>query len=160
MKEICRRAAEEELPVYFYGGYEELMANLKAALAQSHPELKIAGAEAAPLLPPKPAIDPATVEKIRNSGARIVFVGLGCPKQEFWMRSYAPYLDAVLVGVGQAFAIVAGQLSEAPPWMRRRGLEWLFRLCREPRRLWRRYLVTNSLYLAYVIRESLTGTTY
>jgi N-acetylglucosaminyldiphosphoundecaprenol N-acetyl-beta-D-mannosaminyltransferase len=105
------------------------------------------------MLPPQPEVDGALVEKIRRSGARLVFVGLGCPKQEFWMQAHASQLDAVLIGVGQAFAIAAGRMAEAPLWMRERGLEWLFRLVSEPKRLWRRYLVTNSLFIGYVLGE-------
>jgi N-acetylglucosaminyldiphosphoundecaprenol N-acetyl-beta-D-mannosaminyltransferase len=157
MMELCRRAAEERLPVYFYGGDEVLMAKLKAELVRRLPNLQIAGCDAAPQLPVRPAVDSALVERIRDSGARIVFVGLGCPKQEFWMGAYSAHLNAVLIGVGQAFAVAAGQQPEAPLWMRERCLEWLYRLCREPRRLGPRYLVTNSLYLVYSIREAFTS---
>jgi N-acetylglucosaminyldiphosphoundecaprenol N-acetyl-beta-D-mannosaminyltransferase len=153
MLRVCERAAETGMPVYFYGGDETLIADLRAVLSRRTPDLVIAGAEAAPMLPPRPEMDGAVVERIRRSGARLVFVGLGCPKQEFWMQAHASQLDAVLIGVGQAFAIAAGRLPEAPLWMRRRGLEWLFRLISEPRRLWRRYLITNSLFIAYVLGE-------
>ena len=156
--ELCRRAAAEGLPVYFYGGEPALIATILERLRAELPDMIVAGAEAPPMLPARPAADPRTVERIRGSGARIVFVGLGCPKQEFWMQAYRPHLDAVLLGVGQAFAIAAGQVREAPAWMRRRGLEWLYRLAIEPRRLWRRYLVTNSLFIVYVMRETLAGT--
>lgn len=153
MMQLCTEAAAAGLPVYFYGGDDRLMADLRVALEQHAPGLIVAGAEAAPVLPPCPALDPDIVARIRRSGARIVFVGLGCPKQEFWMAAHRPHLDAVLIGVGQAFGIAAGHLPEAPAWMRRSGLEWLFRLASEPRRLWRRYLVTNSLFLTYLLRE-------
>ena len=151
---LCEAAAAEGLPVYFYGGDQALMAALVDALRRRLPALRIAGAEAAPMLPRQPEPDGATVERIRRSGARLIFVGLGCPKQEFWMEAHRARLDAVLVGVGQAFGIAAGIVPEAPAWMRRSGLEWLFRLASEPRRLWRRYLVTNSLFVAYVLREA------
>jgi N-acetylglucosaminyldiphosphoundecaprenol N-acetyl-beta-D-mannosaminyltransferase len=154
---LCEDAAAAGLPVYFYGGDRALMAELEAMLHARLPTLRIAGAEAAPVLPRRPEVDPALVERIRGSGARLVFVGLGCPKQEFWMEAYRPHLDAVLVGVGQAFAIIAGHLPEAPVWMRRAGLEWLFRVISEPRRLWRRYLVTNTLFGVFLLREALSG---
>jgi len=153
MLSLCERAAKAGFPVYFYGGDQALIADLLEALPRRAPRLAITGAEAAPMLPPRPEVDGAVVERIRRSGARLVFVGLGCPKQEFWMQAHAPHLDAVLIGVGQAFAVAAGRLPEAPLWMRRRGLEWLFRLASEPKRLWRRYLVTNSLFIAYVLGE-------
>ncbi len=119
------------------------------------PGLRIVGAEAAPMLPVQPEVDAATAERIRASGAQIVFVALGCPKQEYWMQAYSQHLDAVLIGVGQAFSITAGQLAEAPRWMRDHGLEWLFRLVNEPRRLWRRYLVTNSLFIGLLAWDTL-----
>jgi N-acetylglucosaminyldiphosphoundecaprenol N-acetyl-beta-D-mannosaminyltransferase len=156
MLKVCEEAAAEAVPVYFYGGDAPLIDALEAELKRRFPGLRIAGAEAAPILPARPEVDPAALERIRRSGARIVFVALGCPKQEFWMGAYASHLDAVLLGVGQAFAIAAGQLREAPGWLRGLGFEWLFRLVLEPRRLWRRYLVTNSLFLAYLIGDSWT----
>jgi N-acetylglucosaminyldiphosphoundecaprenol N-acetyl-beta-D-mannosaminyltransferase len=150
---LCQDAAAVGLPVYFYGGDRRLMAELEAALHARIPTLRIAGLEAAPMLPRQPDTDLALVERIRSSGAGLVFVGLGCPKQEFWMHAHRPHLEAVLVGVGQAFGIIAGQVSEAPAWMRRSGFEWLFRLASEPRRLWRRYLLTNVTFLAFVVAE-------
>ena len=115
MKEICRRAAEEKLPVYFYGGHEEgLMAKLQASLAGSLPKLRIARAQAAPRLPLKPAVDPAIVEDIRDSGARIVFVSLGCPKQEFWMRSYAPTSTPCCLGSGKPSLLLQDSCRKRP----------------------------------------------
>jgi N-acetylglucosaminyldiphosphoundecaprenol N-acetyl-beta-D-mannosaminyltransferase len=154
MIRVCEAAAAEDLRVYFYGGDAELMTDLRVALQDRVPDLQIAGMEAAPVLPREPEVDQATVERIRQSGARVVFVGLGCPKQEFWMAAYRSHLPAVLVGVGQAFGIAAGSVPEAPRWMRRAGLEWLFRVASEPRRLWRRYLVTNSLFMAFLLGEA------
>jgi len=91
--------------------------------------------------------------RIEKSGVGIVFVGLGCPKQEFWMASHAGHLRAVTIGVGAAFDFLTGSLRRAPVWMQRAGLEWLFRLLSEPRRLWRRYLVTNTLFLFYLLQN-------
>lgn len=149
---LCARAASEELPIYFYGGSDASIASLKTAITSRFPSVPIAGMEAPPLLPDEPKVDPDTTRRINASGARIVFVGLGCPKQEVWMARNAPSLDAVVLGVGAAFGFVAGTVRRAPQWMRRAGLEWLFRLAMEPRRLFRRYLVTNTLFLFYWIR--------
>jgi N-acetylglucosaminyldiphosphoundecaprenol N-acetyl-beta-D-mannosaminyltransferase len=154
MIRLCEAAAAEDMPVYFYGGDAALMAELRVALDARIPTLRIAGMEGAPMLPRQPEVDEAAVERIRASGAKLVFVGLGCPKQEFWMAAHRPHLDAVMVGVGQAFGIAAGLLPEAPEWMRRVGLEWLFRVASEPRRLWRRYLVTNSLFIFFLLGEA------
>ena len=145
---LCEAAAEGGLPVWFHGGDPALARALEARLRLRLPGLVVAGIEVPPMLPARPPADPHTAARIRRSGARLVFVGLGCPKQELWMQAQAPLLDSVLIGVGQAFGIVAGHVAEAPPWMQRSGLEWLFRLAREPRRLWRRYLVGNTTFLA------------
>jgi N-acetylglucosaminyldiphosphoundecaprenol N-acetyl-beta-D-mannosaminyltransferase len=154
---LCEEAAAAGVAVYLYGGDRGLMAELEATLRARVPTLRIAGAEAAPRLPRQPEMEPAVVERIRSSGARLVLVGLGCPKQEFWMHAHRPHLDAVLVGVGQAFGIIAGHVPEAPVWMRRAGLEWLFRVASEPRRLWRRYLITNTLFGVFLLRETFSG---
>lgn len=157
MVEVCRAAAAQRVPVFFYGGDDAQRDALVRQLHDRFPGIRIAGAEAAPMLPRKPEVDPALVERIKASGARLVFCALGCPKQEFWMQAHAPHLPAVLLGVGQAFGIVAGTLPDAPDWMRERGLGWLFRLKTEPGRLWKRYFVTNSLFLAMLAGETLTG---
>ena len=90
---------------------------------------------------------------INNSGAGVVWVSLGCPKQELWMAAHRGKINAVMVGVGAAFDYHAGTIRRAPLWMQHSGLEWLYRLISEPRRLWRRYLVTNSLFVIGVIRQ-------
>ena len=154
MVRLCEGAAANGLPVYFYGGDQASMGGLVEALRRRLPALRIAGAEVPPMLPRQPEFDRATAERIRRSGARLVFVGLGCPKQEFWMHAHRAHLEAVMVGVGQAFGIAAGTVPEAPVWMQRSGIEWLFRLASEPRRLWRRYLVTIPLFAAFVLREA------
>lgn len=155
MLEVCQAAAQSGVAVYFYGGNQELIEEVEQQLRRRMPGIRIVGAEAAPMLPLRPVVDPATVARIKASGAQIVFVALGCPKQEFWMRAYSSHLDAMLVGVGQAFSITAGHTPEAPRWMREKGLEWLFRLMIEPKRLWRRYLITNSLFVALLLWEQL-----
>ncbi|MFQ5785441.1 MAG: WecB/TagA/CpsF family glycosyltransferase [Alphaproteobacteria bacterium] len=155
MARLCARAAEEGMPIYLYGGGAATFETLARTLAARFPGLRIAGREAPPMLPPRPARDEAARARIAASGARLVFVGLGCPKQEFWMAAQAPGLPAVLLGVGAAFDFLAGITPRAPRWMQRAGLEWLFRLICEPRRLWRRYLVTNGLFLWYLARDRL-----
>lgn len=157
MAALCARAADEGLPVYLYGGDAETLARLKARLRARFPALIVAGAESPPLLPARPGADPKAAARIRESGARLVFVALGCPKQELWMAANAPAIPAVLIGVGAAFGFLAGTLRRAPRGMQRAGLEWLYRLITEPRRLWRRYLVTNSRYAADLVRARLGG---
>ena len=147
MAELCRRAQSAKVPVFFFGGTPELLQSLRALLAQRFPELLVAGSIAPPMLPQDAPFDPECISTLRQSGARLIFVGLGCPKQELWMQTHAPSVDAVMIGVGQAFSQLAGTISRAPAWMQRCGLEWVFRLVQEPRRLWKRYLVGNTIFV-------------
>ncbi len=124
---------------------------MRQRLEKQFPALVIAGIESPPLLPLEPAMDGELVARINDSGARLVFVGLGYPKQEYWMAAYAPHLKGVQLGVGAAFNFFAGTVRRAPVWMQKAGLEWLFWLATEPRYLWKRYLVTNSFFIWYYL---------
>jgi N-acetylglucosaminyldiphosphoundecaprenol N-acetyl-beta-D-mannosaminyltransferase len=108
-----------------------------------------------PFRPLTEAEDEEVVEAIRASGARILFVGLGCPKQERWMAAHKGRVDAVMLGVGAAFDLHAGRVPQAPAWMQRMGLEWFFRLLQEPGRLWSRYLRHNPRFIILAGRELL-----
>jgi len=154
--DLARRAAEEQVSVFFYGGTPEELEQLQRNLLARFPTLRIAGRVSPPMLPTEPPFDADIVNRINESGAGIVFVGLGCPKQEFWMDTHSRQLKPVAIGVGLAFALIAGTKKQAPPWMREAGLEWLFRLGQEPGRLWKRYLVGNSLFIWYALRECLS----
>ncbi|HKQ25455.1 MAG TPA: WecB/TagA/CpsF family glycosyltransferase [Burkholderiales bacterium] len=151
MAELCRRAEVEKVPVFFYGGADDLLNDLTASLRKRYPDLFIAGSVAPPLLPQDPPLDPLCISMLKQSGARLIFVGLGCPKQELWMYVHGEPLHAVLIGVGQAFSQLAGKMPSAPAWMQRAGLEWCFRLAQEPRRLWKRYLVGNTIFMAVAV---------
>lgn len=155
--ELCRKAAERAMPIYFYGGDDQVRDRMVEELRRRFPTIRIAAAEPAPMLPAEPPLDEALAGRIRSSVAALVFCALGCPKQEHWMRAHAPHTGAVLLGVGQAFNIIAGTLPDAPLWMRDRGLGWLYRLKTEPGRLWRRYLVTNSLFLGHLAVDKVSG---
>ena len=125
------------------------------------PGLVIAGAVSPPFRPSTAEEEAAAVQAINASGARTVWVGLGCPKQELWMAAHRGRVQAVMVGVGAAFDYHADTVARAPTWMQRAGLEWLHRLASEPRRLWRRYLVTNTLFVlgaaAQLLRRRFSG---
>ena len=153
MIRLCERAQDYGYSVYFYGSTQTVADEMKVRLPAQFPNLKIAGVESPSMLPDEPVVDQEVVARINASGARIVFVGLGCPKQELWMHAHSPYIQAVLIGVGAGFDFFAGTVQRAPVWMQRSGLEWFYRLCREPRRLWKRYLVTNSLFILYWLLE-------
>ena len=143
----CQRAAQTQLPIYLYGGTAAMLERLTQELSQRFPDLAIAGAYAPPFRPLTRAEEAADVERIHRSQATVVFVALGCPKQEQWMARQQGQLNAVMIGVGAAFSFLSGEVSHAPRWMMRLGLEWLYRFSQEPRRLWQRYLVNNPAFV-------------
>lgn len=143
---LAHAAAKQE-PIFLYGNTEATLALLQQQLHQQWPGLPIAGAYSPPFRALTAEEEAAVVDLINASGARTVWVSLGCPKQELWMASMRGRIQAVMVGVGAAFDFHAGSVSRAPQWMRNNGLEWLHRLASEPRRLWRRYLVTNTAFI-------------
>lgn len=148
MLSLCGQAARLGHSVYFFGGRREVLPELCRRLWQRFPGLDIVGTYAHRDPPLTPELDRAASEEIRNSGADIVFVGFGQPRQEQWMLEHREQLPGVvLIGVGAAFDFHAGRVKQAPCWMQEKGLEWLFRLMTEPRRLWRRYLLLNPLFL-------------
>lgn len=150
MWKYCERAAANGSRIYLYGSTPLTLQRLSARLRKAFPALKIAGIYSPPFRALTPEEDAKIVADINRSGAGVVFVGLGCPKQELWMAAHRGAIDAVMIGVGAAFDYHAGTLRRAPLWMQRRGLEWLHRLASDPRRLWRRYVVTNTLFVLRV----------
>jgi N-acetylglucosaminyldiphosphoundecaprenol N-acetyl-beta-D-mannosaminyltransferase len=154
-RHVCKAASEFGLPVGFYGGSPETIKYLVQNISNWFPSLKIAYACSPPFQTLRPEKDEAVVQSINKSGAKILFVGLGCPKQEHWMFDHIGKINAVMIGVGAAFDYHAGLKRQAPRWMMAIGLEWFFRLCNEPRRLWRRYLYNNPRYLFLVARQIL-----
>jgi N-acetylglucosaminyldiphosphoundecaprenol N-acetyl-beta-D-mannosaminyltransferase len=157
MWRLCGRAEGEGFEVYFYGSVLETLDGLADRLRASFSGLVIAGMESPPFRPLTDEEDAAVVNRINQSRARIVFVGLGCPKQEFWIAAHRGSVQAVMIGVGAAFDFHSGRVKRAPEWMQRNGLEWLHRLASEPRRLWKRYLVTNTLFVIGAARQLLFG---
>jgi exopolysaccharide biosynthesis WecB/TagA/CpsF family protein len=150
---ICKRAEREGLPVFFYGSTPEVLQPLVSNLKQRFPGLIIAGTEPSKFRQLNASEKTGLASRIRASGASIVFVGLGCPRQETFVYEYKDLLDVPLLSVGAAFPFIAGQLPQAPKWMQDFGLEWLFRLFSEPRRLWQRYLFLNPTYVALLIAQ-------
>lgn len=151
MLALCAAAQRAGVPVGLYGGEPAVLARLRTSLAARYPELEVAYAHSPPFGPVK--VRPQDAAAINTSGARILFVALGCPRQERWMALHRGRLDAVMVGVGAAFDFIAGAKPQAPRWIQRLGLEWAFRLYTEPRRLWRRYLKHNPRYVALLARQ-------
>jgi N-acetylglucosaminyldiphosphoundecaprenol N-acetyl-beta-D-mannosaminyltransferase len=155
MLELCRRAAREGLPIYLYGSRTEVLDRLQSRLCARIPGLRVAGAEPSRFRCLTPAERSEVVVRIRRSSAAMTFVGLGCPRQEIWAYEHREALAMPVVAVGAAFDFHAGTLPQAPPVLQAYGLEWLFRLVQEPRRLWRRYLYLNPLYLSLVALQRL-----
>lgn len=155
MWKCCELCAYERLPVFLYGGSRETLGRLRLRLSREFPGLPLAGWHSPPFRSMSETENTLAADAIGRSGARVVFVGLGCPKQEQWIAAQRGRISGVMLGVGAAFDFHAGVTPRAPHWMRARGLEWLHRLLQEPRRLGRRYLVTNTLFMAYLAEESL-----
>ncbi len=156
MLNTCEAAAEQGVPIFLFGGKQELLDDLQARLLKLFPTLKIAGMLASKFRTVSAEEKQEIVATIRESGAAITMVGLGCPRQEVWAYEFKKELEMPVLAVGAAFNFHAGQLAQAPPLMQRWGLEWLFRLIKEPTRLWYRYLVLNPYYLGLVFLQ-LTG---
>jgi len=152
---VCARAAQEGLPMYFYGSTPEVLAALRQSLLRQFPGIQIAGMEPSKFRRLNPEEKKELVERIRSSGASILFVGLGCPRQEVFAYEFRDVLPMPILAVGAAFPFIAGQVSQAPRWMQDTGLEWAFRLGTEPRRLWRRYVYLNPAYAFLAAAQAL-----
>jgi len=155
MLKMAARAAARGWPVFLVGSTSATLARLSDALRHRFPALPIAGAHPSCFHPISEVEADALADEIRCSGARLVFVGLGCPRQERWVYAFRSRLSLPLIAVGAAFAFHAGELDQAPSAMQRWGLEWLYRLAKEPRRLWKRYLLLNPLYLILLALQAM-----
>jgi exopolysaccharide biosynthesis WecB/TagA/CpsF family protein len=147
MLQVCAKAAEQGVAIYLYGSSPTVISRLVVNLTATYPGLKIAGAESPPYRQLNAEEEDAMVRRINESGAAVVFIGLGCPKQDRFAHAHRHRIRAVQVCVGAAFDFHAGTKRMAPRWMQRWGMEWCFRLCEEPRRLSRRYVVTNTVFV-------------
>jgi N-acetylglucosaminyldiphosphoundecaprenol N-acetyl-beta-D-mannosaminyltransferase len=151
--EVCKQAALEGVPVYFYGSSQGVLDRLCARLPVFCPGLKIAGARPSEFRHLSEEEQVEAAERIKLSGAKILFVGLGCPRQEVFTYEMSKHLSMPMLAVGAAFDYHAGLLNEPPRFLQRYGLQWLYRLCQEPRRLWRRYLFTNSQFVGLFLAQ-------
>jgi N-acetylglucosaminyldiphosphoundecaprenol N-acetyl-beta-D-mannosaminyltransferase len=153
---LCRLASINNVRVFFLGSTPEVLNSMKNKLQQEFPLLSIAGTEALPFRPLTTEEDKALVEKIDSSNAGLVFVCLGCPKQENWIAEHKDKINGVMIGVGAVFAVYAGLQKRAPSIIRQLGLEWLYRLIQEPRRLWKRYGTTIPPFVYLAIKQLLS----
>ena len=150
---VCEQAANENLSVYLYGSQLEVLEKFEANLKQKFPALKIAGKQPSRFRQVTAVEQLEIADTINNSGAAMVMVGLGCPRQETWVFENRDLLPMPLMAVGAAFDFHAGTLPQAPKWMQDRGLEWVFRFAQEPRRLFKRYMYLNPLYLSLLFLQ-------
>lgn len=146
-------AEQRNLKIGFYGGRHEVLTAMVNRAKEEYPNLQIAYAYSPPFRPLTAEEDQKITREINESGTQFLFLGLGCPKQENWMAEHKGKLKAVMLGVGASFDFYAGNVKESPPWIGRLGLEWLFRLTQEPKRLWRRYLILNPRFIWLAILQ-------
>jgi N-acetylglucosaminyldiphosphoundecaprenol N-acetyl-beta-D-mannosaminyltransferase len=151
---LCEQAAAQSLPIYLYGSHPDVLSALCRNLCERFPGLKIAGSRPSRFRPLSASEKLEVAQRIADSGAQLTFVGLGCPRQEVWVYEYRDLLPMPLIAVGAAFDFYSQAMPQAPEHLQRAGLEWLFRLVREPRRLWRRYLFLNPYYSALVFLQA------
>ena len=149
MENMFRDTQYTGISHYFYGSTEETIESLKVRLAKQYPGLDVRGFYSPPFRPLTAEEDAEDIRRINESGADIVWIGLGAPKQEKWMNAHKGKINAVMMGVGAGFDFHAGTIQRAPKWMRRIGLEWLYRLIKDPVRLYKRYIVTNIKFAWY-----------
>ena len=150
---VAEALTKEGLSIYLYGSKKETLERFANNLGKMYPGIKIAGMEASKFRRLSESERLELVQRIRNSGASVVFLGLGCPRQETWAYEYRNLLNIPILAVGAAFDFHAGTLPQAPKWMQDVGLEWLFRLTQEPKRLWQRYAILNPLYLWNIAQQ-------
>lgn len=148
MDAICQSSGSKKINIGFYGGSSiELLHQVKSKLRERYPDINISYSYSPPFRPLTEEENNKVINDINIAKVDILFVGIGCPKQERWMAEHKSSLHCVMLGVGAAYDFIAGSKRHAPRWIQNIGLEWLFRLCSEPRRLWRRYLSTNPSFL-------------
>ncbi len=154
---VCEAAARMGVKIGLYGGTPESLAAFVAFLRNRFPEIQIVCQIAPPFRPLTPDEDAAYTERIIESGSQILFTGIGCPKQEFWMKAHQDRIPAVMIGVGAAFDFHSGRVKQAPRWMQQMGLEWLFRIAMDPKRLWKRHLKHNPRFVLLFLAQWLTS---
>jgi len=155
LPDLLEQGQAKQLSVYFYGGHPGLLDKTRRYLANTYPDLRICGLYSPPFRKLSEEEDEEVIKKINQSGAQLVFVSLGCPKQEKWMAAMSNRIEAVMIGVGGALSVMIGARKRAPKWLQTAGLEWLFRLWQEPVRLFKRYAVTNSIFIYLFLKSYL-----
>jgi N-acetylglucosaminyldiphosphoundecaprenol N-acetyl-beta-D-mannosaminyltransferase len=153
MLSVCEAAQRDGISVYFLGSEQAVLDRIRVRIRREFPRLKVAGVEPLPMIGFPIEVDQTVVDQVNDSGAGVVFLALGCPKQEKWMAAYQGRINAVMLGVGGVFPVYAGLQQRAPEFIRSAGLEWLYRLVQEPRRLWKRYSKTIPPFIWLALRQ-------
>jgi N-acetylglucosaminyldiphosphoundecaprenol N-acetyl-beta-D-mannosaminyltransferase len=152
--ELCKTSLQTGYNHFFYGNTEFVLSNLKIKLEEKYPGIQIAGSISPPFRELSDQEDEEICKQISASGADILWVGLGSPKQELWMYNHQGKIDVpVMIGVGAAFDFLSGNKPQAPRWIQRSGLEWFYRFLQEPRRLWKRYLLGYPRFVVLIMIE-------
>lgn len=157
MRVLFEEASQNGLRMYFYGSTDEILKELRQKLDEQYKGINIAGMYSPPFRKLTDEEDRDIINMINDTKPDIVWIGLGAPKQEIWMNEHKGRLDGVMIGVGAGFDYFAGRIKRAPQWMQKAGLEWLYRLMQEPKRLFKRYFVTNSKFIYLLFKESVCG---
>lgn len=150
---VLKKASKMRLRVYLFGSTKNTLERFQTFISENHPGVDICGVHVDRFREATLEEDSEDIRKINDSGAHIVLVGRGCPRQELWVANHKGKVDAAMMAVGAAFDFHAGKLKQAPTWMQQNGLEWLFRLIQEPRRLFKRYFITNSLFIFMFLKH-------
>ena len=157
MRVLFEEASQNGLRMYFYGSTDEILKELRQKLDEQYKGINIAGMYSPPFRKLTQEEDTDTINMINDTKPDIIWIGLGAPKQEIWMNEHKGKLNGVMIGVGAGFDYFAGRIKRAPQWMQKAGLEWLYRLMQEPKRLFKRYFVTNSKFIYLLFKESVCG---
>ncbi|MGB7414908.1 MAG: WecB/TagA/CpsF family glycosyltransferase [Thermosynechococcaceae cyanobacterium] len=152
---LCKTAPQQKVSIFLLGSQSDILNRIRVRLEDEFPDLDIAGIEPLPFRPMTPAEDQSMIERVNASGAGLVFLALGCPKQEAWIAQHKHQIQAVMIGLGGVFPVYAGIHKRAPRWIRESGFEWLYRLLQEPRRLWKRYRTTIPVFIWLALRQIL-----
>jgi N-acetylglucosaminyldiphosphoundecaprenol N-acetyl-beta-D-mannosaminyltransferase len=155
LSSLCKHASEKGVSIFFLGSQDTILVKMKERLIREFPNLNIAGMQSLPFRPLTLEEDRVLISSLNRSGAGLLLLSLGCPKQEIWMSYHKEKIAAVMIGLGGAFPVYAGIQKRAPKLFREAGLEWLFRLIQEPRRLWKRYASTIPIFIWLVIKQTL-----
>jgi N-acetylglucosaminyldiphosphoundecaprenol N-acetyl-beta-D-mannosaminyltransferase len=153
LPDLLKIAENENIGIFFYGGTDLMLEKTKKYLAEMYPKLMVHGYISPPFRILTDSETEEIITNINNSGAGLVFVVLGCPKQEKWMYSMKGKINSCMIGIGGALPVLVGMNKRAPMWMQKRSLEWFYRLLQEPRRLFKRYLITNSIFVFIILKE-------